>query len=395
MSEHRIVGAESIIIDLPLRRIQRFAALGADRTAVVLIRLKSDSGYEGIGECCTPSGPWWGGESIESIKLIIDTYLKPLLPGSDPFDTIGLFRRMDRKLFGNMFAKAGVEMALLDLQGKILQIPVHDLLGGRQRSSLPCSWPLASGDPEVEIEEAIENIERKKFNIFKLKMGFLDPVIDVDRACKVARALDGKASVRADPNESWDETTCKWAIPKMEQAGISMVEQPLKRWNLEGSARVTARYSIAIMADESLSTLQDLFRISRLRAADLVSLKVMKSGGLINTRRQADVAIESGLSVYMGTFLECSLGTAANMQLAATLDDLPYGGELSGPCLVAEDITIRPARYENHELQLEPGIGIAAELDHEKVEAFRRDRTYSQHTVTTGKFGQKTAVELS
>lgn len=379
MSDHKIHSVETVVVDLPLQRTQRFAAVGAQSTAVVLVRVITDSGIEGIGECCTPSGPWWAGESVESIKLMIDTYIAPHIAGEDAFDVRGIFGRVDRKLFGNAFAKAGVEMALLDIQGKASGVAVCDLLGGRQRDSMPCSWPLATGTAEAEIEEAEQRIADRQFNIFKLKMGFMDPEADVERACAVARGLEGKASVRADPNESWDEATCKWALPRMEDAGIAMIEQPMARWNLEGAARITERSNAAVMLDESQCTVQDMLRIGQMHAADLVSIKVMKSAGLINSRRVADIALASGISLYMGTFLECSIGTAASMQLAVTFDDLPYGGELSGPCLVAEDIAVRPARYEDYELQLENGVGLAVEVDEDRVAALRRDRSYSVH----------------
>lgn len=381
MSDHKIHSIETIIVDLPLRRTQRFAAIGTDATAVVLVRVRTSSGMVGIGECCTPSGPWWSGESVESIKLMIDEHVTPHVIGQDVFDVRGIFCIVDRKLFGNSFAKAGVEMALVDLQGKITGLAACDLLGGKRRSSMPCSWPLATGDPDAEIEEANQWITEGKFNIFKLKMGFLDPVEDVARACKIATALEGKASVRADPNESWDEATCKWAIPRMVDAGVVMIEQPMARWNLSGSARMTASTPVAIMLDESISTEQDMLAIGHQHAADAVSIKVMKHGGLYASRRIADLALASGVSLYMGTFLECSVGTAASMQLAATLESLPFGGELSGANLVSDDIAVTRARYENFELQLEEGVGLAVEVDEDKVRALRRDRTYSTHQV--------------
>lgn len=381
MGQHRVRSIEAIIVDLPLRRVQRFAAIGAKETAVVLIRVTTSSGITGIGECCTPSGPWWGGESVESIKLMIDQYISPHVVGEDVFDIRGIFQSVDRKLYGNFFAKAGVEMALVDLQGKIAGVAVCDLLGGKRRRSLPCSWPLATGETSAEIDEAHDWIDRKAFNSFKLKMGFLDPETDVARACEISRALEGEATVRVDPNESWDETTCKWALPRMADAGIQLVEQPMPRWNVAASKRLTASSPIPVMLDESVSTLQDVLQVGHQHAADAVSLKVMKHGGIIASRKIADVAIASGLSLYMGTFLECSIGTAASMQLAASLERLPYGGELSGPNLVSDDIAVEAARYENFELQLNDGVGLAVEVDDDKVNALRRDRSYSVHSM--------------
>ena len=383
MSKLKIRSVETILVDLPLRRLQRFAAIGANSTSVVLIRVQTEDGLEGIGEACTPSGPWWGGESVESIKLMIDTYISPLLVGEDPFQLRSIFAKVDRALFGNAFAKAAVEMALLDLQGKAMGVPLHEMMGGKHRSSLLCSWPLATGDAQTEIDEALSMIEAKRYRVFKLKMGAIDPKTDVERACAVARGLEGKGDVRADPNEMWDETTAKWAVPRMADAGITMVEQPMARWNLEASQRITARSDCAIMIDEGLSSENDMIKIAQMRACDLVSLKVMKSAGIRASRRIADIAEAGGISLYMGTFLECSIGTAANMQLCATLKDLPYGGELSGPGLVAEDIAVQPARYEDFELQLEEGPGIAVEVDEDKLRAFRRDKDYTVHPTKT------------
>jgi muconate cycloisomerase/chloromuconate cycloisomerase len=376
MSKLRVKALEAIIVDLPLRRLQRFAAIGARNTSVVVVRIQTNEGIEGIGEAVTPSGPWWGGESVESIKLVIDQYLSPLVLEADPFATADLAARWNRAVYGNTFAKAAVEMALLDVQGKFLNMPLYELLGGKRREALPCSWPLATGDASAEIDEALAMVEAKKFRLFKLKMGAIEPARDVERACTVARGLAGKALVRADPNEMWDEATAKWAVPRMADAGIDMVEQPISRHNMEGSARLTQSATCAIMLDEGVCTAQDMLRITQLRAADLVSLKIMKTGGILATRRIADIAEAGGVSLYMGTFLESSIGTAANMQLCATFPDLPYGGELSGAGLIAEDLAIEPAVYKDYELQLPKGVGIAVQLDEDKVKAFRRDRSY-------------------
>lgn len=383
MSELRIQRVEAIIVDLPLRRLQRFAAVGADNTAVVVVRIRTGDDLEGIGEACTPSGPWWGGESVESIKSMIDTYIAPLIIGKDPFDLRGIATLVNRTVYGNAFAKAAIEMALLDIQGKYAGVPVHDLLGGKCRDTLPCSWPLATGDADVEIAEAEQRLDDGTFNIFKLKMGFLSPEADVARACKVAERLDGRASVRVDPNESWDEVTCKWALPRLEDAGVSVIEQPIRRDLFDGLARITAGRTAALMLDESVCSEADVLRALSVHAGDVISLKTLKSGGLVATRRIADIALAGGLSVYMGTFLECSIGTAANMQLAVTLEHLPYGGELSGPQLIAQDLTQTAPRYENYELRLEDGVGLAIDLDEEKLKAFRRDRTYSAHPSAT------------
>ncbi len=380
-STQRIETVEAIIVDLPLVREQRFAALDARSQSMVLLFLRTHDGIEGVGEVSLPSGPWWGGESVESIKANVDAYLAPLVIGEDAFAIDGIMGKLDDAVFGNSFAKAGIEMALLDIQGKALEQPVYNLLGGKARDSLPVAWPLATGDAGAEIDEAREKLDQRLHRIFKLKMGAMDPEADVARACRVARELEGLAQVRCDPNGRWDETTASWAVPRLVDAGVDLIEQPLQRWNLAGCARLTQQCPIAHMLDESVCSLQDMQRVAELRAGSLISLKIMKTGGMRRTKTLSEMALAAGIPVYMGTFLESSYGTGANMQFCATLKDLPYGGELSGPLLVAESITEQDPEYRDFELHLQTGTGLGMNIDRDKLAAFRRDRDYSLHAV--------------
>jgi len=379
MNKLEISHVETVIVDLPLKRLQRFSALGSHTQSVVMVFVQTAEGVQGIGESVTPSGPWWSGESVETIKVIIDTYLAPLLIGANTFDLTRLMAAMDKQVYANRFAKAGVEMALLDAVGKALNVPVHTLFGGKVRDSLPVAWPLATGDPEQEIGEAEQMLADGYARNFKLKMGAVDADTDVARALRIARALEGRARVRVDPNESWDEATAARAIPQLADGGIEMVEQPLPRWNLAGSARLTAASRIPVMLDESICTSHEMQEAARLHAGSIVSLKIMKAGGMRATRTMADIAMSAGVTLYMGTFLESSFGTGANMQLCATLADLPLGGELVGPLLLAEDICERRAEYRDYCLWLQDGVGLGVSVDADKLKAFRRDRTYSSH----------------
>lgn len=374
MQPIKIESIDAVIVDLPLRRLQRFSALGTSKQSAVIILVRSSDGVVGIGESTTPGGPWWSGESVESIKLHIDEYLVPLILGKSAFLLEPMRREMDLAMHGNLFAKAGIEMALLDLIGKTLDLPICQLIGGQCRDSIEVLWPLATGDAAQEIAEAEEKLEQRLHRAFKLKMGALAPDKDVERAMTIARALEGRAILRVDPNERWNESTANRAMRQLQDAGVDLIEQPVPRWNLEGSARLAESFDMEVMVDEGLTTLQDLQRIIALRAGGTVSLKTMKSGGIRATKTLADVATAAGLGLYMGTFLETSVGTAANMQLCAVLPDLPFGGELIGPMLLADDLCREPARYQDFKLWLSPGAGIATELDIDKLKHFRRDR---------------------
>ena len=128
---------ETVILDLPIRRPHEFAHQTMNRQSHVLVRIRSDDGLEGIGEGVTAGGPWWGGESVETIKAMVDTYLTPVLIGENPSRINYLLEHIERAASGNACAKAAVEMALYDMVGKTLGVPVYELLGGLYRDSLP------------------------------------------------------------------------------------------------------------------------------------------------------------------------------------------------------------------------------------------------------------------
>ncbi|WP_083579375.1 muconate/chloromuconate family cycloisomerase [Sphingobium scionense] len=386
---------ESIIVDLPLRRLQRFSALAAQRQSLVVIRIRSTDGIMGVGEASIPSGPWWGGESVETIKSIADIYLAPVLIGQRATDMAVLRARMDEAAFGNSFAKAGLEMALWDLIGHTLEQPVHALLGGKVRDSLNVAWPLATGDPRQEIDEALAKLEAGEASAFKLKMGAVELKQDVARACEVTLALRDRAGIRVDPNERWTEVDALWAIPRLAEVGVEMIEQPLPREDLDGPVRLQARAAMPIMLDESIRTPHDMLEAAKKGAGALISLKIMKSGGMVPSRAVADVALAAGAALYMGTFLESSLGTSGNMQFCATLPHLPLGGELVGPMLVADDITEEPVRYMDGALQLPKGNGIGARIDEDKLKSYRRDRAHTTVTASTGQGGGGTKLAVA
>lgn len=367
---------ETRIVDLPTRRLQQFARLGAYRQSVIIIRIVTRNGIEGHGEATVPGGPWWSGDSVEAMKATLDQYLVPEVLGEPVEEVSRLMNKAHARVRNNAFIKAGLEMALLDCTGRLFQVPLHVLLGGQIRRHLPVAWPLATGDINQEIEEAGQMIDSGKARAFKIKMGALPFKADLDRALAICKALAGVASVRVDPNESWDEVTTLRALGPLEDAGVEIVEQPVPRWNLDAMARLQRETRSVILIDEGVQSVHDMIEVVKRAAAGLVSLKIMKSGGIRASRAMADIAAAAGLPVYMGTFLETSLGTAANMQLAASLDALPFGGEVIGPLLLAEDLCTQPACYHDHALWLQDGPGLGVAVDPARLSAFGRGQPF-------------------
>lgn len=232
--------------------MHKFSVTQIDHQSVVLVRVRTVDGAVGIGEGVVPGGPWWGGESVETMKVVIDRYLAPLLVGRDVAEVPALRATMDRLVAENRFAKAAVEVALFDAWGRTVGLPVYALLGGLAQDRVPVTWALGAARPDEIIEEATGKLDAGKHASFKLKMGSQDPEADVERIEKVASALASRASLRVDINAAWDELTATRYLPRLQAAGVELIEQPLPAWDIDGAARLAQLLEIPIMADESL-----------------------------------------------------------------------------------------------------------------------------------------------
>ena len=371
MSDLRIDGVDTVLLDVPLRRPHRFARTGMDAQPVLLVSVRTAGGVVGVGEGVVPGGPWWGGESVETMKVVVDRYITPLLLGRDVDDIAGIQRDVGDVVAANLYAKAAVEVALHDAWARCLGVPVHTLLGGLARRSVPVTWALGTEPAPVVVEEAMA-MHEKGHRSFKLKMGAQDPADDVDRVCTVAEKLRGVAGVRVDLNARWDRLTALTYLPRLAEAGVELVEQPVPGAEFEALAEINHALPIPVMADESIRTPADALRLAALRAADVFSLKTTKSGGLRHTRAIAEIAAAAGIPCHGGTSIESPVGTAASLHLACATPGVTWGSELFGPLLMREELLTAPLRYADGELHLPDGPGLGVELDRAAVRALTR-----------------------
>ncbi|WP_375188665.1 muconate/chloromuconate family cycloisomerase [Sphingobium yanoikuyae] len=370
-----IEAIETAILDVPTIRPHVLSVATMQSQSMVLVRLLCSDGVEGIGEGTTIGGLSYGAESPESIKLTIDHYVAPLLTGVDATRPAVLMARLRKQVAANHFVKCAIETALLDAQGKRLGVPVSELSGGRVRDRLPVLWTLASGDTGRDIEEAEAMLAARRHNAFKLKIGKRALDADVAHVAAIKRALGDRASVRVDVNQAWSEVTAKRALPMLADAGVDLVEQPIRASSLAGMARLTAMGSLAVMADEALYGPETGFAYAAGGAADVFAIKIAQAGGLSAAKALASIGEAAGVSLYGGTMLEGGVGTVASAQLFSTFGDLAFGTELFGPLLLTEEILAQPLDYADFSLGVPTGPGLGVALNMDAVAAFRRDRS--------------------
>jgi muconate cycloisomerase len=364
------------ILDIPTIRPHKLSFGSISKQSPVIVQLWLSNGSCGYGEAATIGGPSWNEESPESIRHAIEMYLAPALLNQDGACFEAVLSRMDLACKGNAFAKSAVEMALIDAVARTLDLPAWQLLGGKRHQSLPLAWTLASGDVTRDLEEAHLRLEQKRHRNFKIKIGARSPAQDVAHVSQIARGLQGRATLTVDVNQAWDGNTARRYLPQLIDAGVTLIEQPVAKWNVESLRTLTATLGdrACIMADETVCTPQDAMLLARAQACHVFSLKIAKHGGLLRTRQVAAVAEAADIGWYGGTMLETSIGSAAGAHLFCTLSSQHHGCELFGPQLLVDDIVTKAMEIRDFELQLPDGPGFGVEVDLGQLNRFDRSR---------------------
>lgn len=368
-----VVSAEPI--DGHIRRdIAIISSLGEHRAGqYVLVRIADESNRLGLGEASVTC--IWSGETQTGTIAIIREHLAPVLVGADPFDTEWIGRRLDRVAFGNSFAKAALEMALLDLQGRILGVPVFKLLGGRDT---PVSGPESQPptDPGVRLKFVIGAVEadlaserarkmvERGWKAIKVKVG-RNPKADLERLRAVRQAIGADCFLSVDANGGYSVDQAVWVAARFEKLEVALFEQPTRRGDHAAMAEVRRRSGIPIMADESVFTDQDMLDVIRAGSADVVSLYPGKHGGIRATQQLARMAEAAGIGCTIGSNLEREVATAAMAHVAVATGNLlceRYPGDLIGPLYFEQPLTTQALDYKADRLFVPTGPGLGVSL---------------------------------
>jgi muconate cycloisomerase len=374
------------LVRLPTRRDHNWAS--KMRTPIghhAIVELLTDEGVVGWGEA--PAGATWGGASMryfgetpETVRHIVSGYLLPAVAGLDPIDIGVIHARMDKAVKGHPYAKAAVDMACYDATGKALRVPVSSLLGGRVRDGIQVAHSLGIMELDRCCDEAERAVEEGARTI-KCKTG-LDPERDVTLVRELRLRLGDDIRIRVDANEGYRSVHEAVDVTRrQEEYDILLCEQPVA--GAVGLARVAARISTPVMADESAWTVQDILELNELDAAACFSCYVTKPGGLFRARQQAEVADAVGMYCDIGGSIETGIGNAANLQLGAALPNavLPSvcpvsrpsgsdGPEVAGVYYL-DDLITEPFGFVDGRVLAPEGPGLGIEMDRQKLERYR------------------------
>ena len=338
---------------------------------IVLIRMQTDAGIEGIGE--VNGSPDWSGETYLGAKAVIDLHLAPRLLGEDPRQIRHCMAKIGRT-FANPFAKAGLEMALFDILGKTLEVPLYQLLGGAVRPiDLPLRFPVMPVGP-AESAEAAKRIVGEGCRTIKLKVGH-DPLeFDLARIEQVRDAVGPAVRLTVDANGGWSVNEAIRAAPRLEEYGVAFVEQPVHRLDLDGLARVRSQIRLPVMADEAIFTMQDALACIQKGAADIISVYPGKHGGILNTVAIVSMAEAAGVRCAIGSNLEWDIASAAMAHVTVALPNIAverYAADIVGPLFHIEHALTEPLVTAGWSIIVPQGPGLGVVLDAERLAALR------------------------
>ena len=308
----KIVGLDATVVALPRTETLTTSYGSGDLATTVLVRLHTDAGHVGIGQ--TAVAPRSYGETAEGILANIRHHLAPVVVGRELDSIEGLHHDLMRALPHHWSSHAGVEIALWDLKGKQLGVPVYELLGGKVRDGLTLMGFVHHDRPEVMAAEAVEEVEKHGFSVLKMKVG-MDPVDDVKRFRAVSEALAGRAVLQIDGNTGWDLGSAIWALREMEAiGGLGAVEQPVA--SRREMAVLARTFRAPIMADEAIYAAHDAIDVVREEAASLALMKITKHGGVAQVRDIATIFGAANLGLSMAIYFDLIAAVASHLAAA-------------------------------------------------------------------------------
>lgn len=352
----KIAKIETTDIRIPLVTPFKTALRTVDAVHDILVRVITDDGCEGFGEA--PPTAVITGDTLGSIRCAIEEFIGPSLIGMDIEDMDGMMRKLHGCILKNTSAKAAVDMALYDLFAKSCKKPLYRVLGGN-RQEIETDLTISVNDIDEMVADSLKAVEQG-FGILKIKVG-KESQKDIDRIKAIRQAVGPDVKLRIDANQGWTAKEAVRIIRTLEDAGIVMdlVEQPVKAHDLAGMKFVTSQVATPILADESVFSVEDAVQLIRERGADLLNIKLMKTGGIYEALKICALAESYGVECMIGCMLESKIAVSAAAHLAAAKGVITRA-DLDGPSLCREDPYVGGPIYKGSRIVMneEPGLGI-------------------------------------
>lgn len=358
------------LIESPIK-MARLQGVGNVKGTVkrVLIEMTASDGIVGWGE----AAPWevFTG-TAEGAFAALDIYLRPVMTGKPVRRVRSLMAELDKVLVGHMEAKAAIEMAMLDIVGKGAGVSVADLIGGRVRDRIPLSFSIADPDFAADLDRMRAMVPAGNV-IYKVKTGVKPHREDLAHLEAIRTEFGAMVDLRLDYNQALKPFGAIKILRDVESFAPTFIEQPVPRDNLDAMASFVSALDTPILADESCFDSRDLMEIIRLKAANAISIKLMKAGGIFKAQGIMAIADSAALPGYGGTLWEGGIGLAAGTQLIAATPGISLGCEFYMPHhVLTEDVLEERVPNENGHVVVPDGPGLGIRVSEHSVRANAR-----------------------
>jgi len=330
---------------------------GSTTLEATIVALEHEDGTVGYGYV---PGMVLLGETAATAEALLHQVVAPLLLGQPLPGARAAGVRLGSALGFAPQVKFAVEQALLDLQGKLLGVPAHVLLGGRVRREVPV-MRLVGILPPTETARTVAALAERGHRYAKLKVG-LDVERDVAAVRAVRAAVGPQFQLVVDANGSFTPKAAIAFVRAIESYGIYLVEQPVRADDLRGMAQVRQAIAPELMADEGILTATDAWRWIEAGAVDAISVKLWKQGSLAESERIAALCAAANVRCHIGATASSRLLEAAQATFAACQPHITDGAEIAE----FEDLAGDPAHgleVVDGAIRLSDAPGFGVEVD--------------------------------
>jgi muconate cycloisomerase len=329
----------------------------------VVVALRDDAGGVGWGQA-VPS-PTWSYETLETVQTTIERHLAPAIVGLAIDDTVAVWRAMNRVIApgfstGQPIAKAGVDLALFDLQGRRSGLAPAVRWGRPPGGPVTLSWTVDAAS-EADVAAVVAAAQARGFRNFNVKIG-RDAEVDV-AICRRLRALAPSAFIWADANGGYDEATALRVARGLADAGVAAFEQPLPANRLPGYRALRTLGALPILMDEGVISLADLESFHQLELLDGVAMKVSRVGGLTEAVRMVEYLERHGLAFFASGLTDPDIAFAACLHLFSVFR-LPHPAALNAPQFLTGSVLHGPLRIEGDQAFPPDGPGLGVTVAH-------------------------------
>ncbi|TFB67959.1 mandelate racemase/muconate lactonizing enzyme family protein [Cryobacterium sp. Hz9] len=365
----KISKIEAIPFAIPYKKPLRFASGEVRVAAHILVRVHSEDGF--VGEAEAPPRPFTYGETQDSIKSMVEKVFAPELVGLSCLNREQIHAVMNRTV-GNPTAKSAVDMAVWDVIGKSLQLPVTTLLGG-YADRMRVSHMLGFASPQSMVVEAERMRDVYGITTFKVKVGRKPFMLDVEVCRALRAALGSEVELYIDGNRGWTPSESLRALNAMNDLDLTLAEELCPADDVLGRKWLTARSPLPVVADESATTPGEVTRELLSGASNVISIKTARTG-FTSSRRVLHLCEGLGTEVVMGNQIDGQIGTMCSAVFGSAYKaTTSRAGELSNFLDMSDDLLADPLEISDGTLAVRNVAGLGIEVDPAKLAKYRQD----------------------